>query len=117
MKFVSVGTTASGAFIDFAASLHFNKYAMFHANTLMFCIPSSSFKTSSGVFPCTMFQYLPETTGISFIIKYLFNWSNAAVVPALLALTMAHPNFNLNALLLEKNALSKKVVIAPLALA
>ena len=40
------------------------------------------------VFPCTMFQYFEDTTGIDEIVKYLLIWSNAAVVPPLRALTI-----------------------------
>ena len=41
----------------------------------------------------TMFQYLDEMTGISAMVKNLLSWSNAAVVPALLAETTAAAGF------------------------
>ena len=52
------------------------------------------------------------------IAKYLFNWSNVAVVPALLALAIALPGLCLNTcspffLEATKNALSKNEVILP----
>jgi len=40
-----------------------------------------------------MFQYLDEITGISDRVKYLLSWSNVAVVPALLAETIAAAGF------------------------
>ena len=38
--------------------------AMFRPSTRMICIPSSSWRTSSGVLPWTMFQYREEGMGI-----------------------------------------------------
>lgn len=55
----------------------------------MTCKPSKSCRTSSGVKPCTMFQYDEEMIGIWQMLKYLFNWSKVAVVPARLAETTA----------------------------
>ena len=43
--------------------------------------PSSSWAASPGVQPCTLFQYVEETTGISLMVKYLLSTSNEAVVP------------------------------------
>ena len=42
--------------------------------------PSSSRITSSGVLPCTMHQYPPDTSGWSHTSGYLFSASSAAVV-------------------------------------
>ena len=37
------------------------------------CLLYTSCRTSSGVFPCTWFQYWEETTGMELIVKYLFS--------------------------------------------
>ena len=95
MKFVSIGSSHFGYStpIRVAISLHFKKKAMFRPNVRIICIPSKSCLTSSGVFPCTIFQYCEETMGIWDIRKYLFSWSNVAVVPALRADTTAAAGF------------------------
>ena len=54
-----------------AISLHFRKKAILLPRIRMVCIPSTSFLTSSGFVPCTMFQYLEETIGICISAKYL----------------------------------------------
>ena len=57
----------------------------------MVCNPSLSFNTSAGVRPCTAFQYCDDTTGMRFIVKYLFSRSNAAI-----AYVEAHPRWTLS---------------------
>ena len=44
---------------------------------------------SPTLLPCTPFQYTLEATGIPDMVKYLFIWSNAAVVPPRLATVIA----------------------------
>ena len=90
MKLVMTGFSLTGSGIPAArpASIHLRSHAMLRPSSLITCIPSSSWRTWSGVLPCTMFQYFDETTGIDEIVKYLLIWSNAAVVPPLRALTM-----------------------------
>src|SRR5574344_499441 len=78
------------------ASLHFSMKAMFLPTTLIVCMPSRSCFTSSGVLPCTIFQYLEETIGICEIEKYLLIWSMVDVVPALLADVTAAAGFMKN---------------------
>lgn len=58
---------------------------MFFASIRTFRMPSLSARTSSGLLPCTIFQYREEMTGICPQRKNLFSWSSVAVVPARLA--------------------------------
>ena len=103
IKFVLFFSSVSGSVTPaaFPASMDLSIQAMFLPRTRMICMPSSSFFTSSGHCPCTMFQYWEDTTGICVIIKYLFSWSRVAVVPALLAEAMAAPGLWAAALLPE----------------
>ena len=61
---------------------------MLRASVRMVCIPSASCRTSSGVFPCTIFQYCEDTIGMLLMPKYLFSWSTVAVAPPLRQLTI-----------------------------
>ena len=58
----------------------------------MVCSPSSSCNTSSGVFPCTWFQYCDPTMCMLQIVKYLFSLSKAALAPPLRQETTAAPS-------------------------
>ena len=66
---------------------------MFFASIRTFRMPSLSARTSSGLLPCTIFQYREEMTGICPQRKNLFSWSSVAVVPARLADTTAAAGF------------------------
>ena len=46
-------------------------YAIFLPNMRMICKPSSSLRTSSGVFPCTIGQYWLGAIGMPQMVKYL----------------------------------------------
>lgn len=51
-------------------SMHFSNHAIFCPKMRMVCKPSLSLRTSSGVKPCTEFQYCDATIGIFAIVKY-----------------------------------------------
>ena len=78
---------------------------MFCPSTLIVCNPSSSFRTSSGVKPCTEFQYWDETMGILQIVKYWFNCSNVAEAPPRRQDTTDAPSLPAMRFSVEKNNL------------
>ena len=95
LSFISERDTETPVFLP--ASMHLSIQAIFLARFLIVCIPSRSCLTSSGVFPCTIFQYEDVTIGICIMEKYLFITSKDAVVPALLADITDAPGFLANA--------------------
>lgn len=56
-------------------------HAIFSPSERMVWSPSLSFRTSSGVKPCTEFQYCDDTTGILQIVKYWLSCSKVAEAP------------------------------------
>ena len=76
---------------SFPASMQRSSHAILCARFRIVWSPSRSRLTSSGVLPCTMFQYEDETAGISAIVKYLLRTSTDAVVPARRAEAIAAP--------------------------
>lgn len=66
---------------SFPAWIFFSSHAIFCANVLIVCNPSLSLRTSSGVNPCTWFQYCEPTMCILQIPKYLFKRSKAEEAP------------------------------------
>jgi len=59
----------------------FSTHTMLSPKVRIVCNPSASCEASPGRRPCTLFQYWELTTGMSFIVKYLFNRSNVALAP------------------------------------
>jgi len=82
----TAGVPGSGVVMPAARpiSMHLSSQAILRPSVRITCMPSRSCRTSSGVLPCTMFQYVEPATGICAIPKYLFKPSSAAVVPPLL---------------------------------
>lgn len=96
IKFVRIRLSSSGSFnpIFSPRFLQLMKNAILFPRVRMVCNPSRSYRTSSGQVPCTMFQYCEVTMGICMRPKYLFIWSQVAVVPALLAEITAAAGFS-----------------------
>lgn len=96
IKFVRIRLSSSGSFnpIFSPRFLQLMKNAILFPRVRMVCNPSRSCRTSSGQAPCTMFQYCEVTMGICMRPKYLFIWSQVAVVPALLAEITAAAGFS-----------------------
>ena len=100
MTFVRTGGSGSGVVMPAARpiSMHLSSQAILRPSVRITCMPSRSCRTSSGVLPCTMFQYFEDTTGIQLMVKYLFSASSAAVVPPRRAETTAAPGLYRSAL-------------------
>ena len=96
IKFVRIRLSSSGSFnlIFSPRFLQLMRNAILFPRVRMVCNPSRSCRTSSGQAPCAMFQYCEVTMGICMRPKYLFIWSQVAVVPALLAEITAAAGFS-----------------------
>ena len=72
IKFVIVGVSRSGSGTPAAlpASMHLMSQAMLRARVRIVCRPYRSWRTSSGVFPWTWFQYWEDTIGMLVMLKY-----------------------------------------------
>lgn len=59
----------------------FSIHAMLRPRVRIVWSPSASCDASPGMRPCTLFQYCDATTGMLFMVKYLFRRSNVALAP------------------------------------
>ncbi len=87
--------------------------ARFSPSVRIVCRPSKSLRTSSGVKPCTIFQYWEPATIMLEMVKYLFRRSKAAVAPPRLHDTTEAASIFANLLLWEKKKRSRKEHICP----
>ena len=68
-------STGRSSGVPFAESSSFRSHAMLEPTALITDTPSPSRMTSSGVFPCTMFQYVEGTAIMLFMPMYLLSTS------------------------------------------
>ena len=81
MKFVHTRGSRSGRGM-LAKEMLLSSQAMLRPSVRIVCMPSRSRRTSSGLLPCTEFQYCDGAMIMLDMPMYLLSWSYAAVVPA-----------------------------------
>lgn len=64
-----------------AEAIDRSSHAMFSPKVRIVCKPSASFRTSSGVNPCTEFQYCDDTIGMFEMVKNWLSDSNVTDAP------------------------------------